>query len=815
MRKPLLTLLFIVTLFTQHTLAQPSPVFSRVRVQASPAQINQLLQQGISFDESSTLIPNGFVGEFSQQDIVLMRQMKLKVTVMIDDITKDFVERNKAEANKAQQMLARYSVPPGFNYGSMGGYLTFAEMERELDSLRMMYPHLITAKVNLGNSLESRPIWMVKISDNPEVDEDEPEVFLNGLIHAREPMSMMNLIYFMQYVLANYTTDPELQCLINSREIYVVPCINPDGYVYNQQTHPNGGGTWRKNRRNNGDGTFGVDINRNFGFNWGYDNTGSSPLGSSDSYRGTGPFSEPETRVIRDFCISRNFGKTVNHHSYANTFNTPWGYINQATPDHPHYLNWGKLATQENTLKVGTSYQNLGYVLNGGANDWMYGEQTVKNKIFAAVVETGTSSDGFWPVQSSILRLNESNLRLNINTCWAAGDYVRPEIPANTTGGGSSFNLPVQLINYGLLPNQAGTVSFVTADSRVMSTGAPVTVPVLQQDQVLNIQIPLTFTAGAAPGTISGTLQLNTGSCSLNFPVSFNYTGNCSPLPSNWSTADVGAVGIMGSVCVLPPDYQVTGSGTGLAGSADQYRFAGQTYSGNFTLVARVKSVNNTSANAQAAILITETLTTGSRRVSIGFNPADSRIYFQSRTKTGARISTTNTARANMPLWLKITRNGSTLTAYYSTNGTNWTLYKSASISMNNTVYAGLAVTSGINTANTSALFDNVSITAGIQARTILPTEYRNENSVATMRIHPNPITGNKITVQFMVPAAQRATLLLRDMYGRLLLQQEINMPAGSHALDIPLHVTKGNGVYFMQVINAQLQLQERFVIAR
>lgn len=77
-------------------------------------------------------------------------------------------------------------------------------MECELNSLKLMYPGLIITKLSLGNSLQGRPIWMVKISDNPDVDENEPEVFLNGLVHAREVISMSNLIYFMQHILTNY-----------------------------------------------------------------------------------------------------------------------------------------------------------------------------------------------------------------------------------------------------------------------------------------------------------------------------------------------------------------------------------------------------------------------------------------------------------------------------------------------------------------------------------------------------------------------------------------------------------------------------------
>jgi murein tripeptide amidase MpaA len=97
-------------------------------------------------------------------------------------------------------------------------------------------------------------------------------------------------MYYMWYLLENYGTDPEATYLVDNREMYFVPCFNPDGYEYNRQTDPNGGGMWRKNRRNNG-GSYGVDLNRNFGYMWGYDDLGSSPIPSSETYRGPSAFS--------------------------------------------------------------------------------------------------------------------------------------------------------------------------------------------------------------------------------------------------------------------------------------------------------------------------------------------------------------------------------------------------------------------------------------------------------------------------------------------------------------------------------------------
>lgn len=797
-------MLIISNLFSQN----PN-VFSRIKISVTNDQFNRLLKKGVSFDEASERKGNQVTGEFSASDIAIMKQENIKITYLVNDIAEDFKKRNSAAAFEARVMAATSSVPPGFNYGSMGGYYTFAEMERELDSLKLMYPNLITTKVSLGNSLEGRPIWMVKISDNPDVDENEPEVFLNGLIHAREPISMTNLVYFMQYILANYQTDPELNCLINNREIYIVPCINPDGYVYNQTTYPSGGGTWRKNRRKNSDGSYGVDINRNFGYKWGYDNTGSSNVGSSDSYRGTAAFSEPESQVIRDFCLTRQFGNTINHHSYANTFNTPWGYVNQATPDNAHYMNFGAIATEDNSLlTVGTSYQNLGYVLNGGANDWMYGEQTLKNKIFAAVVESGSSTDGFWPVQSRIIPLNKATLRLNINTCWAAGSYFKPVLSSSASVMGSSIALPVKVTNYGLLTGDASeTVSFTTTDTRITSIGAPVSLNGLPVDGVLNTSITLGFAPNATPGTIQGSLNItNREGCVLEFPCTINYLGNCSALPTGWTNTAVGSVGIAGTVCYQAPTYTVSGSGLGLTGSSDQYQFVQTSISGNYTIIARVASVQNTSASAKAGIVITETTTVGSRRVSLCVIPSTGKIEFQSRKTTGAKITSTATATGAAPRWLKLTRNGSTFTAYYSSNGTTWTTYTSTSVTMATTAFAGLAVTSGSNSALNTAAFDNVTVASGILARA---GEINTSNKVV---IYPNPVINGESALQFTSAAQGSAQLSITDMTGRVMLIKNVSVQEGVNTIVLDKVESLKPGSYFVRVTGTSINVKARFI---
>lgn len=357
-----------------------------------------------------------FIG--TQEDVDRVRTLGYRVEIQIPDMKAFYQERFGKVAD-------------------MGGYHTFDETVVALDSLHTLYPSITTDKINLGNSLEGDTIWAMKISDNPDADEDEPEVLYDGLHHAREPITIEVLLYFMKYLCQNYGSDSEATYLVNNRELWFVPIVNPDGYEHNRDTDSLGGGLWRKNRRDNGNGTFGVDINRNYGYNWGYDNSGSSPNGASDTYRGTGPFSEPETQVMRDFVNSREFVIALNYHSYGNYFIKPWGYARIYTPDDELFTAIGDTVTHFNGYAPGTGWELL-YLTNGDADDWMYGEQTSKPKILPFTPEVGNSSDNFWPPESRIIPLCSLNLRPNLLIASLADNphrLLRPQPPTLISPG--------------------------------------------------------------------------------------------------------------------------------------------------------------------------------------------------------------------------------------------------------------------------------------------------------------------------------------------------------------------------------------------
>jgi hypothetical protein len=345
----------------------------------------------------------------------------------------------------------------------MGGYHTYSEVMVALDSMHAIYPSITTAKMDIGHSLEDSVIWAFKISDNPEVDEDEPEVFYNGLTHAREPIGMEVLLYFMWHLLDNYGTDSLATYLVDNRELWFVPVVNPEGYCYNEYTYPGGGGMWRKNRRNCGGGDWGVDLNRNYGYMWGYDDDGSSPYCEDETYRGSGPFSEPSTQAIRDFVNGRDFVMCLDNHAHGMWLLYPWSYDRLYTPDHNLFVAIAESMAVLNGHIPGTCWETLIYPVNGGSIDWEYAQAGV----IAISPEIGTQDDGFWPPAWRILPLCELELPANLLYAQLADNPHRILPPASPVLAsiGSVFS------DYTILWSHYDTLNAATAFELLEMTG--------------------------------------------------------------------------------------------------------------------------------------------------------------------------------------------------------------------------------------------------------------------------------------------------------------------------------------------------------
>lgn len=477
----------------------------------------KLSQTGVDIEHSTFDKNNNLTFFVNENDLSKISAAGFSYSVLINNWNEYYNSLQKLTEQDKQNFISDskrdYNVD-GFGFGSMGGYYTYDEIAANLDSMYAQFPNLITPKFSIGTSQQARTIWAVRISDNPTISEDEIKVGYDALIHAREPQSMASMMYFMWYLLQNYGTDQEVTYLVNNREFYFVPCFNPDGYEYNRQTNPSGGGMWRKNRRNNGDGSYGVDLNRNFGFAWGYDNNGSSPIPSDETYRGPSAFSEPECQAVRNFALLNNYKTHFNLHSYQNAFLYPWGYINQQTVDSSVYREFASDMAAYNGFTYGTSYEILGYNSNGSVRDWMYGEQSLKQKTFGYTVEIGSSSDNFWPPQSRIFPLCQDMLKPNLYNAWVAGAYVQ----LYDAGYSEQFIDPGDLIlmnstfkNKGLATARNIQISLSSLNPFITIVNGTTLIDSIQARNFKEINTPLSFSVSpAAPVDVTAKILLTT-----------------------------------------------------------------------------------------------------------------------------------------------------------------------------------------------------------------------------------------------------------------------------------------------------------------
>ena len=306
---------------------------------------------------------------------------------------------------------------------NLGEYHTYAEMEAELNALAAAHPSL-THIDTMGTSIQGRVIRAIKISDNAATDENEPEVLIMGNHHARELMSVDVPLLLAKYLLDNYGVKAAVTSLVNEREIWIAPMINPDGHVYVELNHTGASyNWWRKNRRLNVGGSYGVDLNRNYGYMWGYDNVGSSPTPTSLVYRGTAPFSEPETQAVRNFCAQHSFVIDLSYHSYGELILYPWGYAPIFTGEQELYAALGDSLKRGNNYLAGNSATGAIYLTNGGSDDWAYGDTQTKNKMYSFTVELNSLAEGgFSPPESLIQPTFAKILDLNLALIRFAGN---------------------------------------------------------------------------------------------------------------------------------------------------------------------------------------------------------------------------------------------------------------------------------------------------------------------------------------------------------------------------------------------------------
>ncbi len=268
-------------------------------------------------------------------------------------------------------------------------YHNYAELTEALQSLAKENPDIVKLS-SLVKTTEGHDLWALRItSDVANADQKAAIIYIAGH-HAREHLSVEMPLMFAKYLVAQYRAgNSRIVNLVNSRDIHIIPTANPDGMEYDIKDSSYK--MWRKNRTRNSDGTYGVDLNRNYSFQWG--TGGSSKDTSSDVYMGPNPFSEPESLAIKNYIETHtNITTLLSFHSYSKLILYPWGHkydgIEAANDRAVHETMARKMAewngyTPQQTAEL--------YIASGDTTDWSYGV----HKIISFTFELDPAGGGF------------------------------------------------------------------------------------------------------------------------------------------------------------------------------------------------------------------------------------------------------------------------------------------------------------------------------------------------------------------------------------------------------------------------------------
>lgn len=345
----------------------------------------------------------------------------LEPEVMVPDVQALLdAERAQIDQTNMQRDIAWFAT-----------YRTLTEINTRLDQLAAANPTLASTVV-LGNSLEGRPIRGIRFSapdlpGNPR--SGRPIVLINGGQHAREWVNHMTSMFVADQMLERYAAgDARIRAAMERCEVIVVPVVNPDGYEF---TWTPNNRLWRKNRRPNPGGSFGVDLNRNWGYEWG--GQGSSGTQNNETYRGPTAFSEPESQALRDFVIANpRIAAHIDFHSFSQLILSPWGYTSQLPPDRPLFAQLDDMLADAiesvNGLRYtsGPAYTTI-YPAAGVAPDWMYGARGI---ISWTIELRDTGTNGFVLPADQIIPTASENFEAVIRLAEYAANPVRWSFPA-------------------------------------------------------------------------------------------------------------------------------------------------------------------------------------------------------------------------------------------------------------------------------------------------------------------------------------------------------------------------------------------------
>lgn len=577
MKKFLFILLIIpFTLFSQTKIEK----YHRAKITYNSIEnLKKLDKLGIAIDHGIHKQGYYIISDFSETEIQLAKSIGLNVEIEIEDVSNYYANQNKnpqtfsPENTSCSNSATDYITPSNYSNGSMGGYLTYPEMLQHLDNMHTLYPNLITARDNVGTftTQEGRQLQWAKITSNPQIPNTKPQVLYTAIHHAREPISLSETIFFMWYLLENYETNDEIKNIVDNTEMYFIPVVNPDGYIYNATTNPSGGGMWRKNRHVYGNGTFGTDNNRNYDY-WVngdsnqsiWNTTGISASSTGETYPGTAPFSEPETQAVKFFVENHNFKVALNAHTHSNLILYPYGYeLNTPSPDDLLFQKLSSAMVAENGFTNQISSEL--YAASGDSDDWMYGQTFNHTKIFAFTPEIGSS---FWPTTSEIIPLCKKMMLTNITAVKFVLDNTSIKETSPTFTGNTALAIATfELTKLGLSENGDYTVSLNPISTNIASVGTPFTTSNMANMDVVNGSIEYTLANGTTSGDIiQYELVVNNGTYTDKKLITKKFgalqaiiNDNCSATATNFT----GNTWAITALAYVSPSTSITDSPTG------------------------------------------------------------------------------------------------------------------------------------------------------------------------------------------------------------------------------------------------------------
>lgn len=494
---------------------QAQEIYHRTRILLSQeSDLNILSDLGLDVRQGTYKINTFLESDCSESEIELAKNAGFEVEILIEDLAKFYEEQGKIPTilNYRNPTCQNFpgsiytpKIPENFGLGTFGGYFKTQEMFDILTNMRTLYPNLISESFSVSDTLthENRTIYAWRISNDPDEIQAKPKVLYTALIHSREPATLSTTLFYMWYVLENYGTDPEVTFLVDNTEMYFVPMLNPDGYARNELTNPNGGGMHRKNRNpNHGTTNRGVDLNRNFTYLWG--TTGVSFNQNSDTYPGTGPLSEPESKILAKISAQWGISHAFNAHTFGRLMLFPIGATsNEFAADHYYF----DAITKE--MVIFNKYEAMKssglYPASGDTDDFMY----LDYGIFAMTPEIGGA---FWSPQNQILGDCVDMLHSNLTLAHLPHVYGK----AKDTDASIFLTSSDGVFNHNVhrLGQQAGllTVS-VEAIQGIESVGLPVSYTDLALLENQNGAIAYTLNSTIIPGDlVIYTLNLDNGS---------------------------------------------------------------------------------------------------------------------------------------------------------------------------------------------------------------------------------------------------------------------------------------------------------------